>query len=122
MNNFRKIIFSLLAIISFSLTTVGAQAGGINISIGGYGHGYFPSNYYGHNYKSYYGYTRNSSYGHNYKPYYGYRNHRRSYVNHNNYSSRYDSQRQHNRRDQHRSNNRNYNHGNSRIASNMSHR
>ena len=119
MNNIKKIIFSLLAITSFSLISVGAQAGGISISIGGHSHGYFPLNYYGHNYKPYYGYKDQRHSKHHRKHHHG---HHQSYVNHNNHGSRYDSQRHHNRRDQHRSNNHNSNHGNSRIASNMRHR
>jgi len=71
MSNVKKFTYTLLAIISFSLISASAQAGGISIRIGGYGHDY----HHGHN--AYYPSTYYSSpyvtYLHHYRPYYGYR-------------------------------------------------
>jgi len=71
MSNVKKFTYTLFAIISFSLISASAQAGGISIRIGGYGHDY----HHGHN--AYYPSTYYSSpyvtYLHHYRPYYGYR-------------------------------------------------
>lgn len=87
MKNFKNIAYILVTLISLSLISAGAQAGGISVRIGGYGHGYnvaynsyYPSAYYGyhapvvtyrHHNKSYYrghghrshGYARHSRQG-----------------------------------------------------------
>lgn len=86
MNNSKNITYSLLAIISFSLVSVGAQAGGISIRIGGFGYGSHHA--YNSHHPSAYSHYRNPvvTYrhhyqGHHYQPYYGYRykSHYRSY-------------------------------------------
>ncbi len=147
MNNFKKITYTLLAIISFSLISASAQAGGISIRIGGFGHGYhhghnayYPSTYYygyhsplvtyRHHYRPYYGYQHNSHYGHygfksrhhsrHYSRHYG--GHHQSYIGHKKYGTDHGSKQHHNKHDNHRSNNHHSNHVRSGIASNRNHR
>ena len=120
MKNFKNIAYSLVAIISFSLISAGAYAGGISIRFGGYGHGYHQSH---HSYSHHrYGYNRYRSsvyshyrkpivtYRHHYRPYYGYRHHSyfrgHGYRNygHSYYGSRHQSygrSSNHNRQDSH---------------------
>ena len=110
MNSFKNITYSLLAIISFSLVSVGAQAGGISIRIGGYGHGYNgynPSAYsnyrspvviYRNHYQPYYGYRYNSYYG-SYGQHYYQGNHRSERHNRRHNSHYEQGSQHHNRRD-----------------------
>ncbi len=102
MNNLKNIAYFLLVIISLSLISVSAQAGGISIRLGGYGHGYHVA-YNSYYPQAYYGYHRPVvRYRHHYRPYYsryGNNNHRsnhhsghhQSYIAHNKYSSGHNS-------------------------------
>ena len=130
MKYFKNITYSLLAVISFSLISVSAHAGGYGFRIGAYGNGFHVgyNNYYP---SAYYGYHRPVvKYRHHYRPYYPdhrYRHkhhsgHHQSYNAHNKHGSGHNSRRHHNQRNYHHSNNRYSNHGNSRIASSRSHR
>lgn len=120
MNNFKIITYSLLAIISFSLVSVGAQAGGISIRIGGFGYGshhghnsYRPSPYshhrspavtHRHHYQPYYGYRDNLHYRSYGRPYYQERHNYRRHSSHYNKGSQH-----HNRHDRHDSHGSGYN-------------
>lgn len=74
MKSLKRSLFILTSVISLSVLSVSAQAGGISIKIGSYGHGYHHGHHsYGHGYRSsYYGYHRPVvSYRHYYQPHYG---------------------------------------------------
>lgn len=87
MTNSKKLLSSLLFFIPLSLASAGAQATGISISIGSYGHSFHHGQ---HNYHPSISYRHISpilTYRHNYRPYYGY--HRYSYYRsygHRNYN------------------------------------
>ena len=106
MKYFKNITYSLLAVISFSLISVSAHAGGYNIQIGAYGNGYhvgynnyYPSRSYGYrnpviiyrnHHKPYHGYQhrpyhRNHGHGHHYKSYGHAFNHYRQDKRHGGY-------------------------------------
>ena len=97
MTNSKKLLSSLLFFIPLSLASAGAQATGISISIGSYGHSfhhghhnYHPSIYYRHispiliyrhHYQPHYGYH------HSYYRSYAHRNYNHHSVHHNGYGS-----------------------------------
>jgi hypothetical protein len=77
MNNSQKLLYGLLFFISLSLISAGAQATGISISIGSFGHSY----HHGHHYYPSINYRHISpilTYRNHYRPYYGY--HHNSYY------------------------------------------
>ena len=78
MSNFKTITYSLLVIISFSLVSVSAQAGGVSFKIGGYG--YVPYLAYNSHHPSVYSHYRSPVviYRHYYQPYYA--SHHNSYY------------------------------------------
>ncbi len=100
MSNVKKFTYTLLAIISFSLISASAQAGGISISIGGFGYGshhaYNSHHYQGHHYQPYYGYRYKSHYRSYGLPYYQERHNYRHHNSHYRQASQH-----HNRRDIH---------------------
>ena len=126
MKNFKNIAYSLVALISLSLISAGAYAGGISLRIGGYGHGYHVAynNYYP---SAYYGYHAPVvTYRHHYRPHYrhhsnsyysgpGYAHHsKQGYRSGNNKS--YGRSSHHDRRDNYQSG-----HGRNRVAHNRRH-
>lgn len=139
MNNFKLITYSLLAIISFSLVSTGAQAGGISIRIGGFGYGshhghdshrYRSSVYshyrspvvtHRHHYQPYYGYRDNLHYRSYGRPYYqerhNYRRHSSHYNQGSQHHNRHDGYNRHDRHDSHGSR-----HNRIRVSSSNKHR
>jgi len=95
MSNVKKFTYTLLAIISFSLISASAQAGGISIRIGGYGHDY----HHGHNAhhpSTYYYSGPFVTYLHHYRPYYGYRHNSYYSGHHGSHHSAYGNYSHHN--------------------------
>lgn len=124
MNNFKKITYSLLAIASFSLVSVGAQAGGISIRIGGFGYGSHQG--YSSYYQPQYSHSRRPvvTNRHHYQPYYN--NHHNSYYGNyghrNYYKNKHYSRHQRGGRSAYRNNNQHSRHNSVGVTSRNKHR
>ena len=127
MKNFKNIAYILVALISLSMISAGAYAGGISLRIGGFGYGYHHG-YHSYGYPAYYSprYYHHRvptvTYRHHYRPYYrhhsnsyysghGYRNHGYAQYSRQGYHSSH-----HDRRDNYKSG-----HGRNRIGNNKRH-